>query len=241
MSTIEPTAPADTALRLLIVDDDPLVRDALRATMHGSGGITIAGEVASGDDAINALDECRPDVVLLDGEMPGVDTVAITRQLREHDPNVHVVVFCSEDNEELGIRGLRAGAVGFLVKDVTNDALVRSLHGVLRGEAAVSRSLALKIVQYLRDTPDAGRGMRPVWSPLTSREWEVLDLICAERSTTEMAGDLGLAVETVRTHVKRVLAKLGVDSRAEAAAMAERLRAVDGDWSAPPGPEEVKR
>ena len=112
---------------------------------------------------------------------------------------------------------------------------MRSLQGVLRGEAAVSRSLALKIVQYLRDMPDAATGMRPVSSPLTSREWEVLDLLCAQRSTEEIAGDLGLSAETVRTHIKRVLAKLGVRSRAEAVAAANRLRAIDGDMEEEPG------
>jgi two-component system nitrate/nitrite response regulator NarL len=241
VSTTEPSPVAETTLRLLIVDDDPLVRDALRAAMAGTRGILIAGEAADGDAAIAALGDCRPQVILLDGEMPGVDTVTITRRLRERDPSVHVVVFSSRDDDERGIRGLRAGAVGFLVKDVTSDALVRSLQGVLRGEAAVSRALALKIVQHLRDVPDAGRGMRPVLSPLTSREWEVLDLICAGRSTDAMADELGLATETVRSHVKRVLAKLGVVSRAEAAAMAERLRAVDGDWLQTPVGEEVER
>lgn len=241
MSTTEQSTAAETELRLLIVDDDPLVRGALRVAMDGSPGIRIAGEVADGEAAIAAVSTCHPDVILLDGEMPGLDCVTITRRLREQDPNVHVVVLSSGDDDEAGIRGLRAGAVGFLVKDVTSDALVRSLHGVLRGEAAVSRSLALKIVQYLRDMPDAGRGMRPVWSPLTSREWEVLDLMSAHRSTEEIAGDLGLSVETVRTHIKRVLSKLGVRSRAEAAEVAERLRAVDGDWSAPPTGEEGQR
>jgi two-component system nitrate/nitrite response regulator NarL len=240
VNSAEPSPVVETTLRLLIVDDDPLVRAALRTAMASTRGILIAGEVADGDAAIAALGDCRPQVILLDGEMPGVDTVTITRRLRERDPNVHVVVFSSQEDDERGIRGLRAGAVGFLVKDVSGDALVRSLQGVLRGEAAVSRALALKIVQYLREMPDAGRGMRPVWSPLTSREWEVLDLICAGRTTSAMAQELGLAPETVRSHVKRVLAKLGVTSRADAAAVAERLRAVDGDWSAPPVGEELE-
>jgi DNA-binding NarL/FixJ family response regulator len=229
MSTAQP------GLRLLIVDDDPLVRALLRADMHGSAGIRVVGEVADGEAAIAALPTCRPDIILLDGRMPGIDSATVTRRLRAALPGVHVVVFSSEDDDELGIRGLRAGAVGFLIKDVGSEALVRSLHGVLRGEAAVSRALALKIVEYLRDVPEAARGVRPVSSPLTPREWEVLDLICAQRSTPEIAADLDLAVETVRTHVKRLLAKLGVQSRAEAAAIAARLRAADGGaWTPEP-------
>jgi DNA-binding NarL/FixJ family response regulator len=234
-TTAEPPQTIKTGLRLMIVDDDPLVRGALRAAMHGSGGIRVVGEIADGESAIAAAADCRPDVILLDGEMPGIDFVTLTRRLREEEPGAAVVVFSSEADDELGIRGLRAGAVGFLVKDVDSDALVRSLQGVLRGEAAVSRSLALKIVQYLRDMPDAATGMRPVSSPLTSREWEVLDLLCAHRSTVEIAGDLGLSAETVRTHIKRVLSKLGVRSRMEAVEVANRLRAIDGDMEEEPG------
>jgi DNA-binding NarL/FixJ family response regulator len=234
VSTKESSAVAGRTLRLLIVDDDPLVRSALRATLDGSDGIKVAGEAVDADAAIAVAVECQPDVVLLDGEIPGLDIVTITRRLRDAVPDVHVVVFSNGEDEALGIRGLRAGAVGFLVKDLTSDALARSLHGVLRGEAAVSRSLALKIVDYLRDLPDAGSGMRPVWSPLTSREWEVLDLICAGRSTEEVAKELALSTETVRTHVKRVLSKLGARSRAEAVEIAGQLRAVEGDWSQPP-------
>jgi len=234
VSPTQPSAGGRGDLRLLIVDDDPLVRSALRSDMDERRGIHVAGSVADAEAAIAAVVECRPDVVLLDGELPGPDTATLTRRMRRRAPDVHIVVFSSDADDETGIRGLRAGAVGFLTKDVTTEALARSLRGVLRGEAAVSRALALKIVQHLRDMPDAGRGMRPVWSPLTSREWEVLDLVCASRSTRAMAADLGLSVETVRTHVKRVLAKLGARSRADAAEIAGRLRAVEGEWSRPP-------
>ncbi len=111
---------------------------------------------------------------------------------------MQVVVF-SRGRRASSASAACARAVGFLVRDVDSDALVRSLHGVLRGEAAVSRSLALKIVQHLRDMPDAGRGMRPVSSPLTPREWQVLDLLCSERTNGEIAGDRGLSADTVRT------------------------------------------
>jgi DNA-binding NarL/FixJ family response regulator len=230
VSTIEPAAAPPGTLRLLIADDDPLVRGALRRALDGSSGIQVAGEAVDGEDVIATALECRPDVVLLDGALPGMDAATLTRRLRDRVPGLHVVVFSTEDDEELGIRGLRAGAVGFLVKDVPDDALARSLHGILQGEAAVSRSLALKIVEYLRDIPEAARGMRPVRSPLTSREWEVLDLICAGQTTEQIAGELGLSTETVRTHVKRILSKLRVRSRAEAVEIAGRLRAVEADW-----------
>jgi two-component system, NarL family, response regulator LiaR len=234
MTAPESPTVADSDLRLLIVDDDPLVRGALRAALRDGSGIFVVGEAIDGAGAIARAAECQPDVVLLDGEIPGLDIALVTRQLHELNPDARVVVFSGDSDAEKGIRDLRAGAVGFLVKDVDNDALARSLHGVLRGEAAVSRSLALKIVQYLRTMPDAGRGMRPVWSPLTSREWEVLDLVCAGAGSEAIAAELHLSVETVRTHVKRVLAKLGAHSRAEAIEIAGRLRAVDGDWSTPP-------
>jgi len=224
----------DDDVRLLIVDDDPLVRDAIRAATARSAGIQIAGEAADGEAALAAVAECRPDVVLLDGAIGGLDIVTLTRRIRDQWPDVDVVVFSSEADDEMGIRGLRAGAVGFLVKDLTGDALVRSLHGLGRGEAAVSRALARRIVEDLRATPGAARRMPPASSALTAREWEVLDLICSGRTTDAIAEELGLAIESGRADVKRVLAKLGVASLGEAAQVAGRLRAVERDRTDPP-------
>jgi len=215
-------------MRVLVADDDPLVRSAVRDALSERAGIRIDGEAVNGEEAVALALRRRPDVVLLDVGIPRVDAVTVTRRIRSSAPGVEVVVFSSSPDDEVGLLGLRAGAAGFLLKDVSSDALARALRGIQRGEAAVSRRLTRQVLESLRRAPDAGAGMRPVWSPLTSREWQVLDLLCEGASTEAIAERLVLAVETVRTHIKHVLAKLGAHSREEAIAVARQLRSGGG-------------
>lgn len=225
-----PQSPAveQTDMRVLVADDDPLVRSAVREALAEREGIRIDGEAVNGEEAVALALRRRPDVVLLDVGIPRVDAVTVTRRIRSSAPGVEVVVFSSSPDDEVGLLGLRAGAAGFLLKDVSSDALARALRGIRRGEAAVSRRLTRQVLESLRRAPDAGAGMRPVWSPLTSREWQVLDLLCEGASTEAIADRLVLAVETVRTHIKHVLAKLGAHSREEAIAVARQLRSGGG-------------
>jgi DNA-binding NarL/FixJ family response regulator len=144
----------------------------------------------------------------------------------------------SED-DELGLLGLRAGAVGYLTKDMSVDAIPRALRGAHAGEAAISRVLSMKLVERLRMVPESGVGVRPVRSPLTPREWEVLDLLCADRSTDDIADTLVLSVETVRSHIKNLLRKLGVRSREEAVALATNLRAPSSPASSNEADDEM--
>lgn len=222
------TVGEETELRVLVADDDPLVRSAVREALAVGAGIRIDGEAVNGEEAVALALRRRPDVVLLDVGIPRVDAVTVTRRIRSEAPDVQVVVFSSSPDDEVGLLGLRAGAAGFLLKDVSSDALVRALQGIRRGEAAVSRRLMRQVLEAMSRAPDAGSGMRPVWSPLTSREWQVLDLLCEGASTEEIADRLVLAVETVRTHIKHVLAKLGAHSREEAVAIARQLRSGGG-------------
>ena len=125
----------------------------------------------------------------------------------------------------MGIVGLQAGASGFLNKDLNIDALPRAVFGALQGEAAISRSMSTRLLEQLRRRPDTtAQGMRPVRSQLTSREWEVLDLVCERKTTDAMAAELFLSPETVRSHVKSIYRKLGVNSRDDAIARAAELR-----------------
>jgi len=133
------------------------------------------------------------------------------------------VILTSSDDDEIGLVGLRAGASGFLNKRAGVDALPRALRGAAAGEAVVSRRLTMRLVDSMRRTRPDGAGIRPVRSPLTPREWEVLDLLCADMTVDQIADHLVLSRETVRTHVKRILRKLGVHSRGQAAAEAARL------------------
>ena len=134
-------------------------------------------------------------------------------------------------SDELGLLALRAGAVGFLSKEADIDALPRALEGVRRGEAAISREMTRRLIDRYRGTADGATGLRPIKSPLTAREWEVIDLLKPDRSPEHVAETLVLSPETVRSHIKNIMRKLDVHSRADAVAAAERLRIASPDRS----------
>jgi len=211
-------------LRVIIADDDPLARRMLRDLLQ-EAGMRVVAEAPDGREAVELACYYRPDVVVMDLIMPGVDGLAATRQIAESAPDVKVVILTSSEDDDVGMMTLYAGAVGFLSKDVGAEALAQALRHVHQGEAVISRRMTARLLEELRKTPRDGSGLRPVRSPLTSREWEVLDLLCQQRSTDAIAEELVVSVETVRSHVKSVLRKLGVRSRQEAVAQASRLRA----------------
>lgn len=211
-------------MRVLIADDDPLARRAIRTALDGSPGYEIAGEAVSGNEVIALASSSPPDVIVMDVIMPGLDGIAATRRILRIHPEMKIVVFSAADDDELALLALRAGAMGYLTKGIDLAALPRVLKRVVEGEAAIPRALATKLVQRFRMLPERHEGVRPVRSDLTAREWEVLDLLCAERTTAQIADELEMSVETVRSHVKHILRKLGVHSRAEAVLAAETMR-----------------
>jgi NarL family two-component system response regulator LiaR len=146
-----------------------------------------------------------------------------------HTPDQLVVVLTGSGDDELGLLALRAGAVGFLSKDADVDTLPRALEAVRRGEAAVSREMTRRLIELFRGAPDGSSGLRPIKSPLTAREWEVIDLLKPGQSPDEVAQTLVLSPETVRSHVKNIMRKLDVHSRADAVTAAERLRIAGPD------------
>lgn len=218
-----PRGAVNRPLRVILADDDPLVRRALRAAFVELG-IDVVAEAADGQQAVEATRREQPDVILMDVEMPVVDGVTATLRIRRLMPNARVLMLTSSVDPRLGFLGLRAGAAGFLTKDVGVEALGRAVRGVAQGEAALSREFTLGLVERLRRLPDYSDGLRPVRSQLTTREWQVLDLMCAESSTDDMARELVLSIATVRSHVKHILHKLGAHSREEAVQVAGRLR-----------------
>lgn len=222
--TTEPTGDADERLRVIVVDDDPLARRVVRDTLQDAG-ITVIAEASDGREGAELALYYRPDVVVMDLVMPGTDGLHATRRILEEYPGCRIVVLSSADDDELGILSLRAGAVGFMSKTVGLEALPRALRAAHEGEPIVSRRLTMKLVDGFRRIREDGQGMRPVRSPLSSREWEVLDHMCKGLSTDEIADELVVSVETVRSHVKSVLRKLNVRSRQEAIAATRRLRA----------------
>jgi DNA-binding NarL/FixJ family response regulator len=214
-------------LRVLVVDDDPLVRRTIREVLRPAG-IMVVGEAHDGRDAVRAARYYKPDVVLLDVMMPGVDGLTALEQLvADSQIEAKVVILSVRGEHDLGYLALRMGAIGYLNKDLDLSVLPRVLRDVAEGGAALSRSFTADLARRLRELPEGGIGMRPIQSVLTTREWEIVDQLCLERSTEEIADALVLSTETVRTHIKNIMRKLEVHSRADVVALVQRLRAGD--------------
>lgn len=216
------TSPGSKTARVVLAAQDPLVRRALKATLEG-GGFEVIAETADGPEAIKLVNEHDPDLALIDLTLHGADGLDVAEQITKGG-RVRVVVLSGTDDDSVAIKALRAGAHGYLMKDIELESLPRALTGVLAGEAAISRRLAMRLITELRKAPAGGRGMRPIVSDLTEREWQVLDLLTTGASTSEIAIDLVLSPETVLTHVKNILKKLGVHSRKDAVRMIDDLR-----------------
>lgn len=214
---------ADARLRVIIADDDAFARKVIKGALQAAG-LTVVGEAKDGREAVQLALHYRPDVVLMDVVMPELDGILATRQLLKANPDQLVVVLTSAGDDDLGLLAIQAGAVGFLSKEADIDALPRALEGVRRGEAAISRDMTRRLIDRYRVTTDGTAGLRPIKSPLTAREWEVIDLLKPGNTTDQVADTLVLSPETVRSHVKNIMRKLDVHSRVDAVAAAERLR-----------------
>jgi two-component system, NarL family, response regulator LiaR len=214
---------AGEPMRVIVADDDPFARRMIKESLQRAGVIVVA-EAPDGRQAVELTMFYRPDVVLMDVVMPQLDGISATRQIVQSVPEQLVVMLTSSDETEMGFVGLRAGAVGYLSKDLDVDVLPQALRGTLKGEAAISRRLSMQLIEQFRRAPEASTGMRPVRSPLTAREWEVVDLLYQGQTTEEIADSLVLSHETVRSHLKNLMRKLGAKTRGEAVALAQRAR-----------------
>jgi NarL family two-component system response regulator LiaR len=215
--------PSDGAFRVIVADDDPFARRLISGVLERAGMIVVA-EARDGHEAVKLGVLHRPDVIVMDVVMPGIDGVRATRRIIKAVPDQLVIMLTSAGEDDLGLLALRAGAVGFLSKEFDIDALPRALEGVRAGEAGVSREMTGRLIEQFRNAPSSNSGLRPVKSPLTRREWEVIDLLAAGHSPDAIADALVVSRETVLSHVKNLMRKLGVHSRADAVAAAERVR-----------------
>jgi DNA-binding NarL/FixJ family response regulator len=218
-----PEAFADRALTVLIADDHPLVRDGVRDALTRCG-VNVCAEAADTAGAVEAAVRERPDVCLLDIDMPGNGIVA-AREISQRLPETAVVMLTVSDDELDLLAAVRAGAVGYLLKDSDPDRLAFALHGVVSGEAALPRRLMACVLDHVR-----GGGARrrprlrmPRGAQLTEREWEVLELMHDEMSTRDVAARMSVSPVTVRRHLSSAVAKLGVDDRSAALALVRDL------------------
>jgi DNA-binding NarL/FixJ family response regulator len=211
-----------TAIRILLVDDQALFREGLRTLLSVQPELEVVGEAANGEEAIRLSAELQPDVVLMDLQMPVLDGPAATRQLKARMPGVKVIVLTTFDDDESVFEGLRAGAVGYLLKDTPSAKLVEAIRMAARGESFLEPSVAAKVVaEFARLSPRPAGGALP--DPLSEREIEVLRMIADGASNREIAAGLVIAEGTVKNHITSILAKLDSTDRTEAAVKAKRL------------------
>jgi DNA-binding NarL/FixJ family response regulator len=206
------------SIRLLLVDDHAVVREGLRGFLHLQQGIEVVGEAGDADEAVTLASRLAPDVVLLDLVMPGGDGVAAIRRLRDSVPGIRVLVLTSFADDAQIFAATAAGADGYLLKDIDPEELAGSIRAVYAGRPALHPTVAGRLMR---------RDERPEEPQLTGREREVLGLIVAGLANKQIAQRLGIGEKTVKTHVSRVLGKLGVSDRTQAAVLAIRGHLVD--------------
>jgi two-component system, NarL family, response regulator LiaR len=206
-------------MRVLIACNDTGNRDALLDALRQADISAIAAP-PDGAATLELARRHRPDVVLLDDELPGLGGVPGLQKLAAEIPDSRIVMLAADYEERRGVRAILAGAAGYLSREIATAALQRVVRAVIRGEVVTPRSLTPALIELARSDV----GIRPVRSVLTSREWEVLDLMTTGASTHEISDELVISLETVQSHIKHILRKLGVHSRGEAIARARELR-----------------
>jgi DNA-binding NarL/FixJ family response regulator len=213
------------AIRVLLVDDQCLFREGLETMLSVHKDIEVAGEASNGQEAIEVAAQVQPDVVLMDVRMPVLDGVRATRRLKKALPQCKVIVLTTFDDDEYVFDALRAGAVGYLLKDVRSAQLLEAIRAAARGESILEPSVAAKVIaEFTRVSgmvPAAQ--MEQLVEPLSERELEILGWIARGASNREIADGLFIAEGTVKNHVTHILGKLGVRDRTQAALKAREL------------------
>ena len=212
-------------VRVLLADDQALFREALAVLLGVRDDIEVVGEAADGAEALHRVADLAPDVVLMDLRMPVLDGIAATRRVMAEHPTVRVIALTTFDDDADVFAALRAGAVGYLLKDVSSARLVEAVLAAARGESVLQPSVAAKVVARFAQLPADGEPSRPqpLAVPLSDRELDVVRLLAEGHSNREIAAALYLAEGTVKNHVTNVLGKLGARDRTQAALRARAL------------------
>ncbi|MEV0386265.1 response regulator transcription factor [Nonomuraea sp. NPDC050643] len=209
----------ETPIRLLIADDHPVVRDGIRGMFTGDPGFEVLGEAGDGAQAVDLARVLDPDVILMDLRMPRMDGVSAIKELARLGLRARVLVLTTYDTDKDVLPAIEAGATGYLLKDTGRDELIRAVHAAARGEAVLSPSVATRLLGQVRAPAD----------PLSARELEVLRLIADGATNREAAARLFISEATVKSHVLHIYAKLGVNDRAAAVAVAFRRGLLGSD------------
>jgi NarL family two-component system response regulator LiaR len=215
------TSPAEkreTAIRVLVADDHAIVRKGICALLATEASIEVVGEAVDGQSAIEQVDRLRPDVVLMDLVMPGVDGLEATRRITAQQPQARILVLTSFAGVDKIMPAIKAGALGYLLKNASPQALLQAIRDVDQGVPTISPDIAGKLMRELQRTSD----LPPTEDPLTGREMDVLRLVAQGLTNQEIAETLIIGVGTVRTHVSNILAKLHLANRTQAALYALR-------------------
>jgi DNA-binding NarL/FixJ family response regulator len=210
-------------IRVVIVDDQPLMRTGFRVIFDETDDMDVVGEAGDGATAVRVVQQTRPDVVLMDIRMPGMDGIEATRRIAGSMPSVAVLVLTTFDLDEYVYAALRSGANGFLLKDALAEDLLAAVRTVAAGESVTAPSVTRRLIAHFVSTTPVPVQPDDALAPLTAREREVLTLIGRGRSNTEIAEDLQLAPGTVRTHIGRIFAKLELRDRVQAVILAYEM------------------
>ena len=211
---------------MVLVDDQPLLRQGYRMVLSAQDDLEVVGEAADGAAAVRAAHTLRPDVILMDVRMPGMDGIEATRQIVRQTPDVRVIILTTFDVDQYAFSALRAGASGFLLKNVPPDDLLTGIRAVATGDAVVAPSMTRRLLDvfasHLPDGADGADRRDRVLDVLTDREREVFTLVATGLSNREIAATLVLSEATVKTHIGRILTKLDLRDRVQAVILAYR-------------------
>jgi len=205
-----------SGLRILIADDEAIVRDGLRTILDLEDDLTVVGEAADGAQAVVAARELTPDVALIDVQMPGMNGIEATRRILQAPNPPRVLVLTTFDRNEYVYEAMRAGASGFLLKDVRRQQLVDAVRTIISGDTLLAPTITRRLIEEFCTRPSPGTKTPPELADLTPRELEVLTLLARGLSNAEITATLVVAESTVKTHIARIMAKLGLNDRAQA-------------------------
>ena len=203
-------------VRVVVADDQPMVRAGLRSLLDGEDGVVVVGEARDGEDAVSCVRRHQPDVVLMDIRMPVLDGLAATRRLVADGARTRVLVLTTFDLDEYVFDALHAGASGFLLKDATAEELLAAVRTIAAGDAVLAPAVTRRVIEAFGTLPVADPRLSDRLAALSPREVEVLRLLARGRSNAEIAGDLVVSEATAKTHVSNVLTKLGLRDRVQA-------------------------